>query len=640
MPHTPRALPLVAAPLMIAVALLPGAAPAAAASGAAPGALSAEPVPLTPETAQEFVDTRVAELLEEHGAPGAAVTVVGGGEQLASASHGYSDLAERTPLDHTTQTFPLASVSKSLTAAAVLTLVDSGDIDLDEDVNTYLPEDARLSTDGITMHHLLTHTAGFEELVDIPLASDTGSHLTLDEVARTSDPVSLHEPGRFPAYSNHGSGLAGFIAQEVSGVPFDAFVDQAVLAPLGMEDTEFTQIYEARESLDLPTFHLADGSVPEDLHVSASPAGAGLATTDDMARFMLALLGGGESADGPGLPESVPALMTDRRFEVHPELTALGYGAYEWRDGDSPVVGHAGDLVGMHTGYALIPSIDAGVFVAVNGDDSAEAAAAAVDPMNDLRTAVATAFYETFDPQGTTAAEADTGADLDAYAGSYIPSRRAASGPAQLTVPLGATVVRDGGDGTLSVSGSSVRDTRWLPAGDGRFVAEDGQDELVFLEEDGEVVAFATDSNPTQVSERTTLVTSPLTHGVAAAAALLVLLAAFAQFRRARDRFTLVARVLGSLTALACYVGVGVLAYGMLVDNTKLEEWLFGGSLMLTAPLAVAVPLALATAAVAVTAWVRGRMTVAGRVRLSLVAVAAAVLITVAAQYGFVWGLS
>ncbi|MFD3684037.1 serine hydrolase domain-containing protein [Nocardiopsis sp. NPDC058631] len=635
----PRALPLLAAPLLIAAAILPGAAPAAAGEAArATPASAAEPVPLTAESAQEFVDTRVAELLEEHGAPGVAVTVVGGGEQLASASHGYADLAGQTPLDHTVHTFPLASVSKSLTAAAVLTLVDSGEIDLHEDVNTYLPEDARLSTDGITMHHLLTHTAGFEELVDIPPASDTAAHLTLDEVARTGDPESLHEPGRFPGYSNHGSGLAGFIAQEVSGVPFDEFVEQAVFAPLGMEGSGFTQVYEAREVLDLPAFHLADGSVPEDLHVSAAPAGAALATTDDMARFMLALLGGGEVDGERVLPESVPALMTDRQFEVHPDLTSVGYGTYQWRDGDSPVVGHAGDLVGMHTAYTLVPAIDAGLFVAVNGDDTSPEAQA--NPLMDLRMDVATAFSETFAPQDPPTGEADPGADLGAYTGSYITSRRAASGPAQLTILLGTMVVRDAGDGSLSISGGMSLDDRWFPAGDGRFVAENGEDELVFLEEDGEVVALATDSNPTQVQERTTFLNNPVTHGVAAAASLLILFTAFVQFRRARDRFTVVARVLGSLTALACYVGVGVLAYGMLVDTGKLEEWLLGGSLMLTAPLAVAVPLALATAAVAVTAWVRGRLTRAGRVHLSLVAVAAAVFLTVGAQYGFVWGLS
>ncbi|MEE2039134.1 serine hydrolase domain-containing protein [Nocardiopsis sp. CT-R113] len=638
MHHVPRALPLLAAPLLIAAALLPGAVPAAAASGAAPGAPAAEPVPLTPESAQEFVDTRVAELLEEHGAPGVAVTVVGGGEQLASASHGYSDLAERTPLDHTAQTFPLASVSKSLTAAAVLTLVDSGEIDLDEDVNTYLPGDAQLSTDGITMHHLLTHTAGFEELVDIPPADDTAAHLTLDEVVRTSDPESLHEPGRFPGYSNHGSGLAGFIAQEVSGVPFDEFVEQAVLAPLGMEGSGFVQVHEARETFDLPTFHLADGSVAGDLHVSATPAGAALATTDDMARFMLALLGGGELDGERVLPASVPALMTDRQFEVHPDLTSVGYGTYQWRGGDSPVIGHGGDLVGMHTAYTLIPAIDAGVFVAVNGADTAPEAQA--NPMKDLRMEVASAFSETFDPQDPPTGEADPAADLGAYAGSYISSRRAGSGPAQLSVLLGTMVVRDAGDGSLSINGGMALDDRWLPAGDGRFVAENGEDELVFLEEDGEVVALATDSNPTQVSERTAFLDNPLVHGVAAAASLLILFTAFVQFSRARDRFTVVARVLGSLTALACYVAVGVLAYGMFVETSKLEEWILGGSLLLTAPLAVAVPLTVATAAVAVSAWVRGRLTAAGRVHLSLVVAAAAVFLLVGAQYGFVWGLS
>jgi CubicO group peptidase (beta-lactamase class C family) len=627
---------MLAAPLMAAAVLAPGAASAAAAPGAA-AALSeapAESVPLTPETAREFVDTRVAELLEEHGAPGVAVTVVAGGEQIASASHGYADLAERTPMDHTVHTFPTGSVSKSFTAAAVLTLVEEGEIDLDEDVNAYLPESARLSADGVTMHHLLTHTAGFADVLDFPSAEDTDRHMTLEEVYSTLEPESLYEPGRFTAYSNHGSGLAGYVVQEVSGQPFEEYVAENVFEPLGMERSGFLQIYEAREVHEVPTFHLPDGGVAGDLHVSQAPAGASLASTDDMARFMLVLLGGGEIDGERVLPAGVAERMLAEQHEIHPEAPSVGYGTYQWRGGDSPVIGHGGDLVGMHTAYTLVPGIDAGMFVAVNGDDSV-----AGNPLQDLRMAVAQEFSDTFDPQAPPAGEADTGAGLGAYTGTYVSSRRPASGPAQIVSLFDNVTVRDAGDGTLSASGSMMMDDRWLPLGEGRLVAENGEDQLVFLEEDGEVVALATDANATQVYERTTLLTSPVTHAVVAAAGLLVLFTAFLQFRRARDRFTVLARVLASLTALSCFVAVGLIVYG-LFDSHTLEQWIFDESLALTLPLAVAVPLTLATAAVAVTAWVRGRLRPAGRVHLSLVVLAATAVVVTGAQYGFVWPVS
>ncbi|WP_223830404.1 serine hydrolase domain-containing protein [Nocardiopsis quinghaiensis] len=639
MPRTPRVLPMLAAPLMIIATLAPGAASATTAPGeaSAPADTPSAAAPLTPETAREFADTRVAELLEEHGAPGVAVTVVAGGEQIASASHGYADLADETPMDHTVHTLPTGSVSKSFTAAAVLTLVEQGGIDLDEDVNTYLPEEARLPVDGVTTHQLLTHTAGFEEVVDFPSVEDTDLHFTLEELFRTRKPEQLHEPGRFTAYSNHGSALAGYIVQEVSGVPFEEYVAQNVFTPLGMEGSEFLQVYDARESYEIPTFHLSDGGEAEPMHITPVPAGASVASTDDMARFMLALLGEGEIDGERVLPARVAEQMLASQHEVHPETADMGYGTYQWRGGDSPVIGHGGDLVGMHTAYVLIPGIDAGMFVAVNGDDTI-----AGNPLQDLRMTVAREFADTFDPQepptGRADTGADTGADMGAYTGTYVTSRRAANGPAQI-VPLFDNMVVREVDGALSVSGMMALDDRWLPVGGGRFVAGNREDQLVFMEEDGEAVALAVNSNPTHVYERTTLLTNPVTHGVVAAAGLLVLFTAFLHFRRPRDRFTLVARVLAALTALSCFAGLGLIVYGLLNSHT-LEQWIFGESLALTLPLALAIPLALATAAVAVTAWVRGWLRPVGRIHLTLVVLAAAAVILTGAQYGFVWMVS
>ncbi|WP_236568017.1 MULTISPECIES: serine hydrolase [unclassified Nocardiopsis] len=634
MPPFPRALPLLAAPLMIAASLAPGAVAAAPVEYAPAPAAAATDVPLTAESAEEFTRVRVAELLEEHGAPGVAVTVVADGEQLASASHGYADLSERTPLDHTAHTLPVGSVSKSFTAAAVLTLAEQGLVDLHENVNTYLPEDARLPVDGVTPHHLLTHTAGFGDVVDFPSAEDTDRHMTLAETARALVPGQLHEPGRFAGYSNQGSALAGYLVQEVSGTPFEEYVARHVFAPLGMDGSAFLQMSEARETHAVPSFHLPDGSEPEDLYISQAPAGAALSTTDDMARFMLALLGDGRIDGEQVLPAGVAEAMTAVQHEIHPRTTALGYGTYQWRGGESPVVGHGGDLVGMHAAYVIIPEIDAGLFVAVNGDDTA-----AGNPLLDLRMSVAKEFTDTFAPQEAPSGAPDTAADLGAYSGTYVTTRRAVGGPTQIVGLFDNVVVRDAGDGTLSASGAMTLDDRWLPVGEGHLVAENGSDQLVFLEEGGEAVALALDSNPTQVYERTTWLTSPVTHGVVAGAALLVLVVALLRFDRPRSRYALAGRVLAALTALSCLVGAGLVGYG-LFDSQTLERWIFDESPALTLPLAVAAPLALATAALAALGWARGRLRVLDRVHLGVVALAAAAVVVTGAQYGFVWMVS
>ena len=131
----PRALPLCAVTLLLATTIAAPAASASPGSGTHPARTPPATTP-SPEAVQEFVDTRVPELLDEHGAPGIAVTVVADGTQVASAAHGMADLARSTPLDEATHSFPTASIAKSFTAMAVLQLVERGDIDLDEDDGT------------------------------------------------------------------------------------------------------------------------------------------------------------------------------------------------------------------------------------------------------------------------------------------------------------------------------------------------------------------------------------------------------------------------------------------------------------------------------------------------------------------------
>ncbi len=328
----PRALPFCTATLLLATMIAAPAASASPGSGTHPARTPPATTP-SPEAVQEFVDTRVPELLDEHGAPGIAVTVVADGTQVASAAHGMADLARSTPLDEATHSFPTASIAKSFTAMAVLQLVERGDIDLDEDITTYLPEDVGVADthpeEPVTVHHLLTHTAGFAETLDWDDPDDPGSWRSAHEFLRETTADRIFPPGEFSAYSNYGMGLAGLIVEEVGGQPFEEYVHEHVFTPLGMEGTEFGQLDDLAETHDLVTLHLPDGSVAVNDRIPLTASGGAITTTDDMARFMLALLDGGE-LDGERVldPESVE-MMLDRQYEYHPEGTALGYGTYE-----------------------------------------------------------------------------------------------------------------------------------------------------------------------------------------------------------------------------------------------------------------------------------------------------------------------
>jgi hypothetical protein len=308
----------------------------------------------------------------------------------------------------------------------------------------------------------------------------------------------------------------------------------------------------------------------------------------------------------------------------------MGYGTYQWRAGEVPLIGHGGDLGGLHTGYAVVPGLDAGVFVGVNGDDAAGA-----NPLVDLRMAVVGAFADTFAPQSLPTGTADPEADLSAYEGSYTTSRLAVSGPARLVALFDNVTVRDGGDGTLSVSGQLAVDDRWLPVGEGVFAAENGEDLLAFVERDGEVAAIATDMNPTSVYTRTGPLGSPSLHLVVAAAALLVLVTVLVPVQRSGNGFTMATRVLLASTALAAAAAVGLLVYGV-TDLNRAQTWLTEGSPALTLPMTVTGGLALVSAVLVGVCLVRGWLRPFSRVHLPLAALAGLVLAAVGAVYGMV----
>src|SRR5690606_10125653 len=112
--------------------------------------------------------------------------------------------------------FRVASVSKTFTATAVMQLVEQGELDLDADVSEYLDfELNRGYDDDITLRHLLSHTAGFEERIH-GLIAYGDEPVDLREVLATDPPEQVFRPGTTPSYSNYGNSLAGYIVQRVS----------------------------------------------------------------------------------------------------------------------------------------------------------------------------------------------------------------------------------------------------------------------------------------------------------------------------------------------------------------------------------------------------------------------------------------
>ncbi len=155
-------------------------------------------------------------------------------------ANGHSNIENQVPM-RIDDIFWIASMSKPVTGAAVMILVDEGKLSLDDPITKYFPEMESLrTTDGkpvvITIRHLLTHTSGMSEL---PKESAYTSKILAEATSRYAKLPMAFAPGAKWQYSQTSINTAGRIVEVISGKSFDTFVDERICKPLSMKDTTF-----------------------------------------------------------------------------------------------------------------------------------------------------------------------------------------------------------------------------------------------------------------------------------------------------------------------------------------------------------------------------------------------------------------
>ncbi|WP_026923132.1 serine hydrolase domain-containing protein [Glycomyces arizonensis] len=394
-----------------------------------PAGDSAAPEALTKANVDAWLDGTLPEQLERNGIAGAVVAVVNDGAVVTTRGFGYADTgddgSEPVEADPEETLFRVASVSKVFTATAVMQLVEQGELDLDADVSRYLDfELEREYDDDITLRHLLTHTAGFEERLR-GLIAYGDEPVDLREVLATDPPEQVYRPGTTPSYSNYGNALAGYIVQRVSGEPFEAYMEHHLFEPLGMDASSFRQPLPSDLSDRVSNGYL-DGSGPaqEFEMVGTPPAGALSISANDMARFMLAQLGSLPEqsllADETREQMFTPAL-TEESLGGFAESERMTLGWFQEDRGGHRIVGHGGDSNFFHSHLQLYPDDGTGVFIALNssGGEDADTLGLRADLMDGF-----TDRYLPADEAPTaTVDEATMRANAERIAGTYVSSR-------------------------------------------------------------------------------------------------------------------------------------------------------------------------------------------------------------------------
>jgi CubicO group peptidase (beta-lactamase class C family) len=195
------------------------------------------------------VGAAMQSMVEKNEIAGAVTMVVSKSGVLHLETTGFADTAAKRPMTPDTL-FWIASMTKPVTGAAVLILQDQGKLNVTDQVSTYLPEFANLKTPSgkpanITITQILTHTSGLGEATG-PAAQKARTLADLVPIWLAA-PMQ-YEPGERWKYTQSGINAASRIVEVVSGMTFDAFLEQRLFAPLGMKSTTFypTEAQRAR----------------------------------------------------------------------------------------------------------------------------------------------------------------------------------------------------------------------------------------------------------------------------------------------------------------------------------------------------------------------------------------------------------
>jgi len=411
------------------------------------------------------VDPIIDADLASTGAPGAAFVFVSGGQVVYSRGYGVSDVASGSRVDPARTVWPIASISKTVTAMAVLQLVDQGRVRLDEDVNHYLRR-VQVPAQGygpLTVRHLLSHTGGLDELpgrqFDGAALPDMGAFLR-------GKLVRYRAPGRLTAYSTYGILLAAVLLEDVTGQSYADYVREHVFTPAGMASARVMRLRGDERGVATP-YRLDDGRaepIPHEYYVS-TPTSSVVATAEDMARLLLVHLADGRAGDRRLLSPRLMRLMHRQQATNHPAVPGWSLGMQMERLNGRRIAEHGGDIGGFSALFAVLPEEDAGFFIVSHGEGS------------DLRFRIEQALVDRFYPARrqphVPAPRARNAATLREYAGRYVSSLACHTCPGAAD---NAFEVEARPDGTLGLWGQ-----RWIPLRRDLFIRADGRRRLGFV---------------------------------------------------------------------------------------------------------------------------------------------------------------
>ncbi|GGV69633.1 serine hydrolase [Streptomyces griseoloalbus] len=347
------------------------------------------------------IDRFVRDYLEQTRLPGAVVAVTEGDRVVHTAGYGHTAsgqaMTERTRL-------PVASLSKSMTALAVMQLVEAGEVGLDQPVHHYLPEftmaDRRYRE--ITVRQLLTQTSGMADSA-YPDLTRAQPHTLAEAVAAMRDAPLAAAPGTRHRYHNPNYFVAARLVEVVSGRSFADHLSAELFEPLRMTHT--ASVDTTAEMPDRARGHVrAYGTTFSRAHPRWFTAGGhGVVTTAaDLSQWLVVQNNQGVSAEGRRIATARTIELTHTPPRPPKDTDyAMGWARYRQDDGTEEIR-HNGQLLTHNAMATLLPEIGVGIAVVTNtgliaGDDAAQISLGLVDLARGRSPEVAKPFSMTAD---------------------------------------------------------------------------------------------------------------------------------------------------------------------------------------------------------------------------------------------------
>lgn len=451
--------------------------------------------PVDPLEMESFFDNYITDQMGTYHIPGVVISVVKDGKVFFSKGYGYADIEKQTPFTENSL-LTTASLGKLFTAVGVLQLSEKGIIDLGSDIRPYL-KDFKLNTNfdsPLTFSNLLTHTDGFETRMIGVATINPEDLLPLGDLLATYKPNQILPAGKFLTYGDYAANLAGYLTQEISGVPFEKYMDEKILDPLGMTNSTFDQhISESvRENLSTGYSYENGAFQPEPFfYINYAPQGGLRTTASEMNHFMLALLNNGVYQNHQILnSESVQSMLT-QQFSPLSGMPGITYGLFEEFNNGHRALFRDGDGVGTRTRMILLPEQNTGIFISYNSGDS------------NLRLNMIRDYLDHYYTSGKTAPVGMDGYEKRApmFTGTYRPLQADISTFTKSMFFFSQLVeIQANNDGTLTIQSTGMGDhssvmggfegaTQWIEVSPLRFERIDGKGLVAFVaDKNGKII--------------------------------------------------------------------------------------------------------------------------------------------------------